>query len=135
MILKSKHIFIVEDNLQNRVVFQMALTRQGATVDFERWGRDTLAQLKKLSFTYHLIILDLMLAEGVSGFEIYNEIRDLPNYADTPIVAVSAMDPALAIPKAQAQGFAGFITKPIDNHLFPQQIAKLIDGEKVWYTG
>ena len=38
MSLHDKHIFIVEDNLENRVVFQMALMKHGARVDFERWA-------------------------------------------------------------------------------------------------
>src|SRR5687768_18324407 len=98
MLLKDKHIFIVEDNMQNRVIFQMAFIRHGAVVDFEGRGRDTLIRLNELS-NVNLIILDLMLADGVSGFDLYDLIRDVPKYEDVPIVAVSAMDPSIAIPK------------------------------------
>ena len=134
MFLKDKRIFIVEDNMQNRVVFQMAFIRHGALVDFERRGRETLARLNEIPGV-DLIILDLMLSEGVSGFDLYDEIRAVPKYAATPIVAVSAMDPSLAIPKTLAKGFSGFIAKPIDNHLFPKQIARIMEGEAVWYAG
>jgi CheY-like chemotaxis protein len=134
MFLIGKHIFIVEDNAQNRVVFKMALIRHGASVDFERWGRDSVYQLRQAA-QVDLIILDLMLAEGISGFDLFEEIRLLPAYVNTPIIAVSAMDAALAIPKARDLGFAGFIAKPIDNHLFPQQVARIIRGEQLWYTG
>ncbi|MEO8608008.1 MAG: response regulator [Chloroflexota bacterium] len=134
MLLKGKHIFIVEDNMQNRVIFQMSFIRHGAVVDFERRGRETLARLNELA-EVDLIILDLMLAEGVSGFDLYDEIRALPKFAKTPIVAVSAMDPGIAIPKTLSKGFSGFIAKPIDNHLFPKQILKIIEGEPLWYAG
>ncbi len=134
MLLNGKRIFIVEDNPQNRVVFKMALVRHGATVDFERWGRDSLYQLNQ-ALNLDLIILDLMLAEGISGFDVFVEIRNLPNFATTPIIAVSAMDAALAVPRARALGFSAFIAKPIDNQLFPQQIARILTGEPVWYTG
>jgi CheY-like chemotaxis protein len=134
MLLKDKHIFIVEDNMQNRVIFQMAFIRHGAVVDFERRGRETLARLGELAHV-DLIILDLMLADGVSGFDLYDEIRALPKYAAVPIIAVSAMDPSMAIPKTLSKGFSGFIAKPIDNHLFPKQIAQIIEGEPVWYAG
>jgi len=50
-------------------------------------------------------------------------------------VAVSAMDPSVAIPQARQKGFSGFIAKPIDNRLFPQQIAQIIEGEQVWSIG
>lgn len=134
MILKDKRIFIVEDNMQNRLIFQMALIRQGASVDFERWGRDTIYHMQNTS-RIDLIVLDLMLADGISGFDIFDQIRALPKYNSVPIIAVSAMDPSIAIPKARAQGFSGFIAKPIDNMLFPKQLASIIEGEHVWSVG
>jgi len=134
MILKGKRIFIVEDNPQNRVVFQITLVRQGASVDFERWGAKTIYHLQNISHI-DLIILDLMLAGEISGFDIYDDIRALPAYDKLPIVAVSAMDPSVAIPQARQKGFSGFIAKPIDNRLFPQQIAQIIEGEQVWSIG
>jgi CheY-like chemotaxis protein len=134
MLLSGKHIFVVEDNLQNRVVFQMALVRQGAFVDFERRGRDALFHLECAS-RVDLIVLDLMLADGVSGFNLYDEIRSNPKLADVPIIAVSAMDYAIAVPSARAKGFNGFIAKPIDSRLFPQQLARALEGEQVWFTG
>jgi CheY-like chemotaxis protein len=134
MLLKDKHIFIVEDNLQNRVVFQIALVKYGAVVDFERWGKDVPFCLRRLSHI-DLIILDLSLSHQISGFDVCDEIRTLPEFAHIPIVAVSAMDPAIAIPEARLHGFAGFIAKPIDAHLFPTQIASLIAGEEVWFVG
>jgi CheY-like chemotaxis protein len=134
MNLKGKYIYIIEDNLQNRVVFQMALTRQGAFVDFDRWGRDAVFHLENTS-RVDLIVLDLMLANGVSGFDLYDEIRAIPTTATVPIVAVSAMDAAVAVPIARKKGFNGFIAKPIDYTLFPQQLLSIMNGEPVWYTG
>lgn len=134
MLLENKRILVVEDNLQNRIVFQMSLIRHGASVHFERWGRHTLHQLGNMSHV-DLIIMDLMLADGVSGLSVFDEVRALPKYANVPIVAVSAKDPALAMPQVKAKGFSGFIAKPIDNDLFPKQIARIIEGETVWYAG
>lgn len=134
LLLQDKQIFIVEDNVQNRIVFQITLIKHGASVEFERWGRDTIIRLQNASHV-DLIILDLMLAEGVSGFDLCDQIRELPKFAETPIIAVSAMDPSIAIPKLQTKGFSGFIAKPIDNSLFPKQIAAIIEGEHIWYSG
>lgn len=134
MLLKDKRIFVVEDHVQNRVVFHIALVKYGAVVDYERWGRST-AQRLKHSPPFDLIILDLMLAEEISGFDVYDEIRALPEYAATPIVAVSAMDPALALPKTMEKGFSGFIAKPIDSQVFAKQIADILQGQKVWVRG
>jgi len=134
MLLQDRRIFIIEDNTQNRIVFQMVFINQGAAVEFERRGSDAIARLQSIH-QVDLIILDLMLANGISGFDIFDQIRVLPKFAEVPIVAVSAMDPAVALPKARAMGFNGFIAKPIVNRLFPEQLAAIIGGEKVWYAG
>jgi CheY-like chemotaxis protein len=134
MILKDKYVFVVEDNLQNRIIFQMMLVRHGAHVEFERWGRNTLERLQAMH-KVDVIILDLNLAEGISGYEIFDQIRSMPTFNDIPIVAASATDPATGIPKTQMKGFNGFIAKPLDDAKFPRQIAKIIEGEKIWDSG
>lgn len=134
MLLKGKRIFVVEDNVQNRIVFQMALASEGALVEFERWGKDAITGLQ-YNKNVDLIVLDLMLHGGVSGYDLFNELRKLSEFAHIPIIAVSASEPATAIPKTRAMGFSGFIGKPIDMDLFPQQVARVMAGEKLWYTG
>jgi CheY-like chemotaxis protein len=134
VLLENKRIFIVEDNIQNRIVFTMSLKLHGAQVEFDRWGQHTRTRLQAFR-QVDLIILDLMLPGGISGYDIFDEIRSLPEYAAVPIVAVSASDPSLALPKTQAKGFAGFIAKPIDVDLFPKQLARVIAGQPVWHAG
>lgn len=134
MLLQDKHIFIVEDNLENRVIFTIALSKYGAAVDFERSGRDVAIALRRHR-QVDLILLDLNLTHHISGFDVCDELRALPEFASVPIIAVSAMDPAIAIPEARRHGFTGFIAKPIDAHRFPLQIASILDGEQVWSVG
>src|SRR5579859_7869386 len=131
MLLKGKHIFIVEDNIENRVVYKMVLTMQGAKITFERWGEGTLVLLKQAQ-RVDLIILDLMLTAGTSGFDIFDTIRSQPEYNAIPIIAVSASEPIHAMAVAQSKGFSGYIAKPIDDGLFPKQLARIIAGNKVW---
>lgn len=133
-LLENKRIFIVEDNLQNRVVFQILLNAQGARVEFDRWGRDTMSRLQGFE-PVDLIILDLMLGSGVSGYEIFDQIRSFPHFARTPIIAVSAADPAVALPRTQAQGFNGFIAKPLDDTQFADQLVDILADKPVWYAG
>jgi CheY-like chemotaxis protein len=133
-LLRNKTIFIVEDNVQNRLVFQMILTLSGARVEFERLGRKAVPNLQVMR-SVDLIILDLMLFNGTSGFDIYSEIRTFPQFDHIPVIAVSAMEPSIALPKTQNLGFSGFIAKPIDDEMFPKQLARVIGGEKVWYGG
>ncbi len=133
-LLNDKRIFIVEDNLANRAIEQMILERNGAKTAIERYGTTTIERLKAFA-PVDIIIMDLMLPDGVSGFDVTDQIRQLPEFSQTPVVAVSAADPAESMPRAKAKGFSGFISKPIDFDRFPQQIARILGGEKLWYEG
>lgn len=133
-LLTDKRIFIVEDNLANRAIEQMILERNGAVTAIERFGMDTLDKLRAFA-PVDLIIMDLMLPNGVSGFDVADEIRQDGRFVQTPIVAISASDPAEATPKARAKGFVGYISKPIDFDKFPKQIARLLAGEQIWFEG
>lgn len=131
--LKGKNIFIVEDNAMNRTVYTIILTKAGCRVSFDRWGRQVIKKLSKEEFD--IVILDLMLPHGDSGYTIHEKIRKLPQYEKVPIVAVSASEPTITIPKVQELGFDGFIAKPLDKELFPQQLEQLLQGQKIWFSG
>lgn len=132
--LKDKRIFYIDDNPQNRVLVQLMLERHGAIVSFERWGGDDLLPLLEAFMPIDLILLDLMFPNHISGYDIFDRIREELTFAHIPIVAISAADPAHEMSKARAKGFSGFIGKPINLLQFPQQIAQLLEGEQVWYA-
>jgi CheY-like chemotaxis protein len=131
MLLENKRIFIVEDDLENRIIAQMLLKEHGAEIAFERWGRTTCEKLKSFA-PVDIILLDLMFPGNVTGFDIFDQIRLLPEFNHVPIVAVSASDSSSSIPKAQIKGFAGYIPKPISFTGFAQQVADVINGKQVW---
>lgn len=131
--LHGRRIFVVEDNLENRMIMRLLLTHHGARVDFDIWGRNTLSRLQAFA-PVDIILMDLMLG-GAHGGDIFDTIRADPQFAQVPIVAVSASDPTQAIPMCRRKGFAGFIAKPVDDDLFPQQLIRILNHENVWYVG
>lgn len=133
MILDGKRIFFVEDDHNNIAVIKTILEQNGATTAFERWGNETLDKLQAFA-PVDIILLDLMLPRDVSGYDLLEAIRAIEAFAQTPIVAVSAADPAVAMKKAKLAGFDSFISKPLQWGLFEQQIAAIMDGEAVWYA-
>jgi CheY-like chemotaxis protein len=133
MHLKNKRIFIVEDDLRNKAIAQMLLEQAGATVSFDRWGLDTIAKLRHFA-PVDVILLDLMFPRGVTGYDVFRQIRAHSEFAKIPIIAVSASDPSEAIPLTQELGFSGFIAKPVDFHRFTAQVAEAIAGANVWQT-
>lgn len=131
--LQDRGIFIVEDNLENRMIMRLLLTHHGARVDFDIWGRNTISRLQAFA-PVDIILMDLMLGSA-HGSDIFDTIRAVPQFAQVPIVAVSASDPTQAIPMCRRKGFAGFIAKPVNDDLFPHQLIRVMNHETVWYMG
>jgi CheY-like chemotaxis protein len=132
--LEGKRIFIIEDEVRNRVIYKLLLPKYGATVEFEGWGPEALAHLERWG-AVDLIIMDLMLQRGISGYDLFSTIRQRAQFDTVPIVAVSAADATAAIAKTSAMGFAGFIAKPIHQERFASQLARILAGERIWDTG
>jgi CheY-like chemotaxis protein len=131
--LKDKRILIVEDNVTNMAVYNVLLRNSGATILQDFWNFDTVNMLMRY-LPVDVILMDLMLRHGTTGYDIFDKLKEHPKLMHIPVVAVSASDPGIEIPRAKAKGFAGFIGKPIDPVLFPQQIAECIAGKPVWYS-
>ena len=131
MLLKGKHIFVIEDNVSNRAVILTLLQQHGAITHFDQWGTHTIDQLRQLDHV-DLILMDLMLPRGVSGYDVFDRLQQVPELATIPVVIVSASDPGAEMTKARERGFMGFITKPINHHTFPHRIASVIQGQQVW---
>ena len=135
MQLFGKRIFLVEDNQGNAAIIQMLLEQDGAKILRGRWGGpETMALLEK-HLPIDIILLDLMLPQGITGYDVFDDIRGQSHTQHIPIVAVSASDPADTIPKVRRKGFNGFIAKPVDFSLFATQINSILQGRAVWHIG
>lgn len=132
-ILNGKTILIVEDNVTNLAVFNVVLRNSGAQILQDFWNTETIPMLLRFP-SIDIILMDLMLHNGISGYDVFDRIRANEKLAHIPIVMVTAADAGVEMPRAKARGFNGFIAKPIDAILFPQQIASCIEGTPVWYS-
>jgi two-component system cell cycle response regulator DivK len=132
--LEGKRIFIIEDIPSNYAVMKLLLEKNGAATWFDRWGNLAIERIRSF-LPVDLIITDLNFPDNVSGYDLFTQIRAIPDLSKIPIVAVSATDPADAIPRTRGMGFNGFIVKPIEYDLFIPQIVSLLNGEPVWDAG
>jgi CheY-like chemotaxis protein len=130
MLLKNKRIFIVEDQVTYMAIAATYLRFEGAEVESEPyWQNAVQAMLKCLPID--LIMMDLVLSANTSGLDLFDQIRQIPELAHIPIVAISSADPESTIPKLQAKGFSGFIGKPISPSIV-NNVAAVLDGQQVW---
>lgn len=74
-----------------------------------------------------LILMDINLP-GLNGREITTRLRGLPNFENTPIVALTANTSPGHRERALAAGCDGFLTKPINVVSFPREIDSFLEG-------
>ncbi len=75
-----------------------------------------------------LILLDLGLPD-LEGQTLAAIIKNTPELAETPLIAVTAWPPETGEAMARAYGCDGYIAKPISPRQFPAQLAAFVDLE------
>ena len=84
----AKKIFIAEDDQHFCELYQMALGTEGYEVFCAYNGKDALVMIPQQA--PDLIILDVMMPE-VDGYEVCRSLRELPQFALTPIIMLTAL--------------------------------------------
>lgn len=80
-------LLMVEDD-DNAVNLVRMITRGIYTVDHARTSEDTLTAIREKK--YDIILMDINLGRGGSGVVVTKQIRQIEEYKDTPIVALTA---------------------------------------------
>jgi CheY-like chemotaxis protein len=104
-----RHLAVVEDNADNRLLLQAILDGQYSLVEYDN-GIDALAGLK--ASLPELVLLDISLP-GMDGNEILHRIRADEQLRHLPVIALTAHAMAGDREKYLAHGFNDYITKPI----------------------
>lgn len=117
-------IMIVEDSPDNMKLFRTLLELKGHNVLGLPGGEELFSTLA--TQRPDLVLMDIQMP-GKDGFELLAELRASP-FADLHVVALTAHAMAGDRDKALAAGFDGYITKPIDIRLFPEQVAAALAG-------
>ncbi|MEO1668405.1 MAG: response regulator [Chloroflexota bacterium] len=130
--LQGKRIMYIEDDTNNRELVQTALTPHGVVMEFDQWAFPDVALTKIYRFKPDLILLDLMFPTWFTGFDVYDRMESHPLIGDIPVVIVSASDPTQSMAQARKRGMHGYMTKPINVMIFPQQISDILDGKQIW---
>jgi two-component system cell cycle response regulator DivK len=118
-------ILIVEDSPDNMKLFRTLLTLKGHEVSGLPGGEELFATLG--AGLPELVLMDIQMP-GKDGFALLAEIR-ASEFRDLRVIALTAHAMSGDREKAMSAGFDGYITKPIDIRLFPEQVLKALAGE------
>ena len=111
----GKRILVVDDEPINREVVVIHLEAADLVADTAEDGAEAVLMARKNS--YAAILMDMQMPK-LNGLEATPEIRQIPGYRDTPIIAMTAN--AFAEDKSQclAAGMNDFLTKPFNPDQF-----------------
>lgn len=122
----STTILYVEDNRDNFKLVQRVLHAEGFAVYGAANGREALIFLEQ--HTPDLILMDINLPY-VDGYTLAGQLRQHKNLATIPIVALTANVTKQDLEKSLAAGCNGFIRKPIDVDLLPDQLRSYLNNK------
>jgi CheY-like chemotaxis protein len=114
-------VLVVDDNSIAQTIACHALRRQSFEVECASDGRSALEVASGSRFD--VILMDLQMP-GWDGFETVEQIRRLPGYRDTPIIAVTANCSDDYRAKSVKCGMQDFLAKPVRTRDLVQAVEK-----------
>lgn len=119
-----KTVLIVEDNELNMKLFRDLLEAHGYDTLEARTGPEALECLE----TSHpdLILMDIQLPE-ISGLEVTKKIKNNPELADIPVIAVTAFAMKGDEERIRQGGCEDYIAKPISVVSFLEKVKRYLD--------
>jgi two-component system cell cycle response regulator DivK len=116
-------ILYIEDNVDNRTLIRRILTAEGYELKEAGNAGEALETLKILR--PDLILMDINMPD-VDGYTLTTQIRAMPGFESVPIVALTANVMRGDRERSLEAGCDGYIQKPIDIDLLPQQIERYL---------
>jgi two-component system cell cycle response regulator DivK len=130
---KDVTVLVVEDNVSNFVLIARMLGFLGIHCEWKTSGYEVVEYADTLP-RLDLILMDIRLPYE-DGYGALKKIRQAARLRDIPVIAVTAEASQEQMAKARMSGFNGFLAKPLDPDLFPDQILRILAGEPVWEMG
>jgi len=115
-VLTGRKVLVIDDDIRNIFSLASALEEYGIDLQYAESGRAGLELLAKDSGV-DVALVDIMMPD-MDGYETIREIRSMAEYADLPIVAVTAKAMKGDRQKCIQAGASDYVSKPVDiDHL------------------
>lgn len=121
-------ILLAEDYKHSQIIVTRLLKKNNfQNIVIVENGQEALNIANKENFD--LILMDMQMPV-MNGFEATKKIRELPNYKNTPIIALTAFAMRGDREKCLAAGATDYIPKPIDSKEFIEKIKYYLNSGK-----
>jgi two-component system cell cycle response regulator DivK len=121
--MPAAKILYIEDDFQNRVLVRRVLEASGYSIIEAENGPVGLQLAQQI--VPDLILMDINLPE-MDGYEVTSRLKSLEALIHVPIIAMTANVMKGDREKTLAAGCDGYIQKPIDVDLLPEQIKQFL---------
>ena len=121
--MSGELILVIEDNEANQMLAGAVLQMDGFRVEIAGSAVEAIERLQTL--TPDLILMDVQLP-GQDGLSLARQLKDDPQTAAIPIVALTAHAMKGDRDEAIAAGCAGYISKPIDTRTFGAEVREFL---------
>jgi CheY-like chemotaxis protein len=121
-------VLVIDDNSVAQTIASHALRRQSYEVQCAGDGLEALDAASKSHFD--VILMDLQMP-GWDGFETAARIRQLADYRETPIIAVTANCSDENRARCASCGMQDFLAKPVRTRDLVQTVEKYLEQEAI----
>jgi len=117
-------ILVVEDQKSVLMQVEALLKSRGHAVITASNSHDAMDQLSR--FHIDLVITDIMMPGGASGFELAKTIKKDPRFTGKPVMMLTGRRDAKDVEKGIMSGADDYVVKPIDADLFLAKVEGLL---------
>jgi len=110
--VRGRKVLIVDDDVRNAFAITSILELYGLSVIHASSGHRGIEALRSSS-DIDLVLMDVMMPE-MDGYATTAAIREMPQFADLPVIAVTARAMQGDRDKSLAAGASDYVTKPVD---------------------
>ncbi|MFJ6944627.1 HAMP domain-containing protein [Streptomyces wuyuanensis] len=126
--LAGRVVLIVDDDVRNVYALTEILEAEGVHVLTAADGRSGI-ELLTAHREVDLIVMDVMMS-GMDGHTATAAIRDMPGFADVPVITVTAKAMPGDRAKSLESGANDYITKPVDAHDLIERVRHWLDRDR-----
>ncbi len=124
---QAPRITIVDDDRETRELLREILTGEGYHVEAVASGLRLISSLRV--DRPDLVLLDVVMS-WMDGFELCRAIKKNPDFADIPVIFISARGEPEDIQEGRRCGCADYLVKPLDLDLLRERVRAVLGEDK-----